>query len=247
MEAVELPCLIEELSLPYAELDAIGRVICLNQALRELNGPGAPDPVGHLAWEWMPPSEWDRACSEYMSHMMSGEEPRPARRTLFTRTGEFRTFDTYRNLIRDGDGAPTGMRVLFVDVTETTRAEEEALRRLRHLECVLAALPDALLVTDSLGSIGYANPAAERLTGWSMDELRGRGFDTMPLIEVHRVEVGSVGFQGAMDSGSQFEATIADRNGERMRVEIRTTPLTDPGSSVTTGVVVMIRRLSAAK
>ncbi len=44
---------------------------------------------------------------------------------------------------------------------------------------ILAALPDGLLVVDPLGIVRDANPAAERLFGRTLDELRGLALDRL--------------------------------------------------------------------
>ena len=62
-------------------------------------------------------------------------------RSIFDRSGSFRTYEFHRSLIRDGDGKPAGMRMVCVDVTETARALEEARRARQWLESALASLP----------------------------------------------------------------------------------------------------------
>lgn len=56
------------------------------------------------------------------------------------------------------------------------RAEKELVRH------VLAETRDAVLTADPSGSVTSVNPAAEDLTGWSLEEARGR-----PLAEVLRL------------------------------------------------------------
>lgn len=44
-----------------------------------------------------------------------------------------------------------------------------------RLEAALDAISDAVICTDARGSINYLNPAAQRLTGWSLEDASGRG------------------------------------------------------------------------
>ncbi len=54
------------------------------------------------------------------------------------------------------------------------RAERELRKREAWLATVLHSLPDAVVVTDSFGSIQFLNPHSERLTGWAHAEAVGR-------------------------------------------------------------------------
>ena len=53
-------------------------------------------------------------------------------------------------------------------------AEKELKHREAWLRTVLAALPDAMVVTDASGSIQFLNPSAERFTGWTHSDAVGR-------------------------------------------------------------------------
>lgn len=53
------------------------------------------------------------------------------------------------------------------------RAEKELVRH------VLAATRDAVVTTDAAGSVTSMNPAAEDLTGWSLEQARGRSVAEM--------------------------------------------------------------------
>jgi PAS domain S-box-containing protein len=70
---------------------------------------------------------------------------------------------------------------------------ESKLRRSRQwLATILRSIGDAVIATDSTGSITFMNPVAQALTGWSQDEALGRD-----LNEVFRVrDDGAIGTQG---------------------------------------------------
>ncbi len=53
-------------------------------------------------------------------------------------------------------------------------AEKELKHREAWLRTVLAALPDAMVVTDASGSIQFLNPSAECFTGWTHSDAVGR-------------------------------------------------------------------------
>src|SRR5262249_16204737 len=62
---------------------------------------------------------------------------------------------------------------------------EEALRREHNLlQVTLVSIGDAVIVTDPTATLTFLNPVAERLTGWTAEEARGRKIsDILPLLD----------------------------------------------------------------
>ncbi|MGK7916097.1 MAG: diguanylate cyclase, partial [Prochloraceae cyanobacterium] len=55
--------------------------------------------------------------------------------------------------------------------------QSEILFREKELaEVTLKSMSDAVITTDSLGQVNYLNPAAEQLTGWQSDQVKGSIF-----------------------------------------------------------------------
>ncbi|HET9112849.1 MAG TPA: PAS domain-containing protein, partial [Burkholderiales bacterium] len=93
--------------------------------------------------------------------------------------------------LKDENGDVTGIFVEGIDVTEKAKADsaiadahqylierimiEEALylEKMRA-DITLNSISDAVIGTDISGNVNYLNAAAERITGWSRDEARGR-------------------------------------------------------------------------
>jgi len=95
---------------------------------------------------------------------------------------------------------------LQAEINERRRAETALHQEKERAEITLQSIADAVVTTDEDGNIAYLNPVAEKLTGWSFDEARGR-----PLNEVFRVE--DVG--GDVDEPLGLEA-LRHGSGERL-------------------------------
>ena len=76
--------------------------------------------------------------------------------------------------IRSADGATIGVVLVFHDVTEERRAEDAIAEQREWFETTLESIGDAVIATDVNGSVVFMNPIAEHLTGWRLDEARGR-------------------------------------------------------------------------
>ena len=121
---------IDELPLPYVEIDAHGLITRANRAALALHHPDQGSLIGKLGWDLMAVDERDCSHAAFAAHVESGDEPPVITRNIFDRSGSFRTYQFHRSLIRDAHGSPVGMRMIGVDVTETAQALE---RRAPHL------------------------------------------------------------------------------------------------------------------
>ena len=73
-------------------------------------------------------------------------------------------------LLLDKKGFPIGLQGTTRDITERKRAEEERER----LMSAIAQAAEAVVITDSEGTIQYVNPAFERVTRYTREEAIGR-------------------------------------------------------------------------
>jgi PAS domain-containing protein len=189
----------------------------------------------------MAADEKDPSFAAYCLALESGEEPEAVRRSLYDRSGQFRTYEMHRSLMRDADGNPCGMRMLCVDVTETRKELEDARRRNAKLESVIESMCTAVLVTDAVGFIRSANPAAEELLGWQTSELRGvsieEGFPVLAYLGGGRSELTfSMALEGPPAARSSHRTRdIADSRQGDGHNDRRGSRAAQAGSAVTPG------------
>jgi diguanylate cyclase (GGDEF)-like protein/PAS domain S-box-containing protein len=122
----------------------------------------------------------------------------------------------------------------------------------------LQSIGDALISSDAAGNVTYLNPAAERMTGWSLQEASG-----MPVVKVLRISDGDTHepiadpLEMAMMYNSPLvlgdNAVLTDRSGNESYIEDTSAPIHDAQGRVVGGVIVfhdvsrtraMIRRIS---
>lgn len=75
-----------------------------------------------------------------------------------------------------------GALIAFFVVRRVNAAERALSTEKERAEVTLGAVVDAVIATDAERRVEYMNMAAERLTGWTLDEARGR-----PIGDIYRV------------------------------------------------------------
>jgi PAS domain S-box-containing protein len=128
---------------------------------------------------------------------------------------------------------------------ESERAFQARMAEREWLQITLASITDAVITTDPDAAVISLNPIAVRLTGWSVDDARGR-----PLAQVFRVVQASSWktddlpiakvVDGAGVIVSDDEAVLIAKDGTARSIEHNVAPIRDSDGAVK-GVVVIFR------
>ena len=136
-------------------------------------------------------------------------------------------------------------RRLELEIAERRRAELSEQEQSERLRVTLASIGDAVITTDSQGSITYLNGVAESLTGWTLHEARGQLLQTVfPIMnEQSRAPVESpvnmVLRDGVMVGLANHTVLIA-REGIERPIDDSAAPIRDK-NGVVVGVVMIFR------
>ena len=237
---------IDHLPLPYVEMDAHGIITRANRATLALHHPEQGELIGKSGWDLLAIDEKSRSTAAFLSLMTTGEEPPAICRSIFDRSGKFRTYEIHRSIIRTTGGKPAGVRMIFMDVTECKNALEEAQRTCQWLESAMHSAADAVILTDALGMIRSANPAAERLSGWSTNELTGMAIDElMPIQARPSGDRAALDLQAMLQLPCNGMATVRTRERQQIEVEISTSPILDKNNGSVSGVAAILRRVES--
>ena len=133
--------------------------------------------------------------------------------------------------------------LLMDDVTEQMRLGEEIRRMERRLASVVESASDIVISTDTDGNILTWNKAAQRVTGYSLEELKGRPFsgccDQQGAVSVRRLL--SKGASG--ESSGRIESNLKTKDGHCRPVSWVVSQMTDDAAR-TVGFVVVGRDLT---
>ncbi|NIJ07363.1 two-component system sensor kinase FixL [Sphingomonas vulcanisoli] len=93
--------------------------------------------------------------------------------------GEQRTFEGSARTFFDSSGALVRVTGVNIDVTERVRREADIARREAQWLSMLRTVPDAMVIFDREGIVRSFSSAAERLFGFSAEEIVGRSALTL--------------------------------------------------------------------
>src|SRR5262249_34666423 len=127
------------------------------------------------------------------------------------------------------------------DVSELDAAHREAKQARQWLESVMEGIPQAVIVTDALGFVRYANPSAELLTGWPVSEQIGKQIEkVIPILRVVSGSRAPPSFRMALHQPWNGNVELVARNHEILSVWLSASPILDRENGFTTGVVIVL-------
>ncbi|MBS1369573.1 MAG: transporter substrate-binding domain-containing protein [Lentisphaeria bacterium] len=135
------------------------------------------------------------------------------------------------------------------DTSELQEAREEAWNQAERFRLTLQSIGDAVLVTDRDGNVTLLNSVAERLTGWSLADARGKRHEEIFRIESFRsgMPVPSPLRQALQTGGTVEPADHTDlitRDGTHCHIADCAAPIHD-GAGEIIGAILIFRDVTA--
>jgi PAS domain S-box-containing protein len=179
--------LFETMAQGVVYQDAEGRIISANPAaerilglsLDQMLGRTSTDPRWHAIRE--DGSEFSGEKHPSMVALETGKEVKNVVMGVFNpQTGECRWINVHATpQFRMGQDVPYQVHTTFDDITERKQLARALEERQLYLEGVLSAVPDAIVTTDIEHRVLEWNRGAERLFGYSREEVIGQELDLL--------------------------------------------------------------------
>lgn len=161
MSALQWQTTFEAMNEGIALVDGLGVVQRCNLALVKILGRPDAEIVGALSGELIPGG----AGQKFMEDLPVKRE----RVSLEVRSGD-RWLNLTIDPILDQSGSLAGSVFILKDVTEIRKAQETTRLMMQAIE----QMEEGVMIFDTSDRIVYVNPAMERITGYTRDEMIGR-------------------------------------------------------------------------
>ncbi len=147
--------------------------------------------------------------------------------------------------VRNDKGEVVGASKIARDITEAKKAQERLQRALEFDETVMLSMGEGLYTVDDEGRVTFMNPAAQRIFGWTLDEIIGR---RMHEVVHHTRPDGTpfpkedcAGFQVLREGRmlTEYQDVFIRKDGSFFDVVYSSSPLRGDGKI--TGLVVVFR------
>lgn len=131
------------------------------------------------------------------------------------------------------------------DITERKLAEKELLETEKNLRITLNSIGDAVIATDTEGKITRMNPVAERLTGCTLDEARGKVLtDVFTIVNAQTGEPAlnpvTMVLKDGEIVGLANHTKLISKDGSEYQIADSGAPIKDADGNIT-GVVLVFR------
>ncbi len=206
-------------------LAADGTILSVNAASSAMLGYSPGELVGQHFSGFLHPDDLQSAPGSPLNLPTDG--PRLIERRAVCRDGSVRWLELNTAAIPGG----TTMHVAARDITdrvEARRLVEESEQRFRSL---FEHNTDAVFAFDLEGRFTMVNPATERVTGYSADELIGSSF--APLVHADDFDrVTDHSHRASVGEPQDYDARILDRDGRVLDLDVTNTPIVIDGEIV---------------
>jgi len=144
-------------------------------------------------------------------------------------------FDFVYQPIRNADGAIEGVLVHAVEVTDKVLARkklEETLAASQRLAAIVDSSDDAIVSKDLNGIVTSWNAGAERIFGYTAQEMIGRSIRTVIPPELQEDEDRILATIGRGERIDHFETVRLTRSGQRIDVSLTISPVKDESGRI---------------
>ena len=220
-----------------------GRILYVSPNISDVLGYEPREIVGTFLIDHLHPDDTERGIHAFASAVGAGDQIHETLRYRH-RNGDW--------CFMEGRGAPyrtsTGkLRVVIIgrDVSGRVHAEEHLHRVQQRLELHLRQLPVAVISWDNQGHVTEWNPAAERMFGYTRDEVIGNPADTLIESVSDQAEALARNLESQREETTPFRIVSENRtkSGETVMCEWSIVPLHDASGAIS-GVITIAENIS---
>lgn len=223
----ERQTLLEHLPVYVLQKDMDGRFTFATQSFCKLLGRDLADIIGKTDQDLFPPETAEKFRRDDLAVMKAGAVFNDIEKNQLP-DGRRSYMQVRKAPLRNAASEICGVQVIFWDVTDefTSRLELQRIESLAH--ALINAALDAVLIVDTAGHVMEANPACERILGYTADQLESHpplGSIMQPATSDAKESLDNLDATLTMGSGfaerGPLNRLLKDATGRRIEVRLR--------------------------
>ena len=200
--------------------DRDGRITCFNRAAERTFGYSAAEVIGRDVSLLFPP-EGQHEEAAALVRIWNNEGAIRSDRVFVHKDGRRIELSVTTSPIRDADGAVIGASKIASDIGDRKQAALAAL----HLAAIIQSSEDAIISKDLNGIVRSWNPAAERLFGYTAEDMIGQSITKMIPRERLNEETYVLGRIRAGQTVDHFETVRQRKDGRMVDISLTVSPI----------------------
>jgi PAS domain S-box-containing protein len=217
-----LASIVESTDDAIISKDLTGNVTSWNRAAERLYGWTSHEMIGQPVLRIIP-SELADEEARILAKVRAGERIEHFRTTRVARNGRRVEVEITVSPVRNAAGAIIGASKVARDLS----AREEAERDRATLAAIVTGSDDAIISKTLEGIVTSWNPAAERLYGYSADEMVGQSILRIVPVHLYFEEEHILSKIRSGERIEHFETTRITRDGRLVEVSLTVSPVRD--------------------
>lgn len=210
--------LIENSAEGVAILDANGIVRYIAPSEERLTGYTSNEIQGRSAFQYIHPDDLLKVLDTFKEGISTPGAVRSVEYRLQRKDGEWRHFEiTGHNMLDDPH--INGVVANYRDVTERKKAEQGVKESQSRLNAVVSTALNGIITIDSDQNIILYNPSAERIFGYSVDEVLGQPLEKLIPHRYHHSHGSYVNQYGLSGNTSRQKGLLDSLFGQRANGE----------------------------
>jgi PAS domain S-box-containing protein len=179
--------------------DLEGKITDCNQATLDLHGYASKkELIGKSAFDLIARRDHEKALMNLKRTLEEGAV-KGVEYTFMKRDGREFPAELSAGVVRDVQDKPESFMAITMDISARKRAEKGRRDSEERLKILFEEAPDALFLIDLHGEFIDCNKAAERLTGYTKEEIIGKSFAELRLLPEEQIPVAFEGMAEAIE------------------------------------------------
>ena len=233
--------IVENTSDVVHTTDYKGNFTYINPACEKLSGFTQTELMGTNIIDLVSPEWRDRVAEFYLNQFKNKIDETSFSFPIITKTREQKWIEQTVMQLRVGNKI-TGHRSIMRDITDRKLADQKLKESEGQLQTIFNEAPDALIVINDQGDIIRWNPQAEKIFGWSIQEVLGKKMRDLIVPEQYK-ESHMKGFTHFLETAEgpyinqTVEITALNKKKEEFEIELTVSQATISGKYIFIGFI----------